>query len=95
MCLGIYYNADICAACSSEAGKALFGKKFEKSNKKLIIRNAIECEKFVYNVDSRRILRREWKLEENNVVLGCVGSFKPQKNHDFLIDVFYSTISRF
>lgn len=74
-------------ACSEYAGKWLFGDKtFEKGNVK-IINNAIDINKFSYNGKIRDVIRKELNIE-NNLVLGHVGRFVKQKNHDFLIDVF-------
>ncbi len=73
-------------ACGEEAGKWLFGKrKFE------VINNGRDVEKFEYNQDMRKKLRKEYNLE-NQLVLGHVGTFNYQKNHEYLIDVFSELI---
>lgn len=87
MCLPITKVADTMAACSEEAGDALFGRSFKKSRKKLIIRNGIDCERFEFNEDVRRKLRKELGIGES-IVIGNVGSCKPQKNQKFLLEVF-------
>ena len=68
-------------ACSRAAGDAFFGKKFR------IINNGIDIERFVYNPSVRFQKRKELKLE-NNFVVAHVGRFSPEKNHEFLINVF-------
>lgn len=73
--------------CSSEAADWLFGDNIPKEEIK-IFNNAIDTEKFRYNEKIRNKYRKELNLE-NNFVLGNVGRFVYQKNHDFLIDVFY------
>lgn len=76
-----YANARL--ACSTESGKYLFkNKSFE------FIPNAIDSDKFLYNEEQRKIIRAYLKIEENKKVIGHVGRFNLQKNHDFIIDVF-------
>lgn len=74
-------------ACSREAAEWLFGDNIPKEEIK-IFNNAIDIEKFSYNDEIRNRYKKELNLE-NNFVLGHVGRFVYQKNHDFLIDVFY------
>lgn len=74
-------------ACSVLAGKWLFGNSFfEKGNVKLIP-NAIDISKFTFNEEIRNRVRTELGVEDNFVV-GHVGRFMHQKNHEFLIDIF-------
>lgn len=69
-------------ACSEEAGKYLFkDKPFQ------VLQNAIDSEKFIADENIRRGIREELGLTDKFVV-GHVGRLHPQKNHDFLIDVF-------
>ena len=78
-------------ACSEHAAKWLFGKKCVKKRKVTIIHNAIDVEKFKFNEDIRNRIRKEYDLEDKFVV-GHVGRFTMQKNHEFLIDVFKEVI---
>lgn len=76
---------DYCA-CSWEAAKWLYEDKI--SNEKIrILTDAIEVDKFRYNKTIRDEYRRKLNLE-NNFVIGHVGRFAYQKNHEFLIEVF-------
>ena len=69
-------------ACSEEAGKYLFrDKSFH------VLKNAIDSVKFVADEKTRDEIRRELNLQ-GKFVVGHVGRLHPQKNHDFLIDVF-------
>ena len=70
-------------ACSQKAGLWMF----DKDRKFKVIHNAIEVEEFLFNKNIRNILRKELKIE-NSFVIGHVGSFNYQKNHEFLIRVF-------
>lgn len=69
-------------ACSVEAGKYLF-----KDRSFQVLKNAIDSSVFIANHEIRKKVRKELGLEDKFVV-GHVGRFHPQKNHDFLIDVF-------
>lgn len=80
-------RADICLACSKEAGEAVYGKKWVEQGRVEVIPNAIAADKYVYDEKERRRLRAELGLE-NRLVIGHVGSFRAAKNHTFLIQVF-------
>lgn len=75
-------------SCSEHAGRWLFGNKTFDEGKVTIVHNAIEIEKFRFNEKTRKSIRKELGIE-NKFVLGHVGRFVEQKNHDFLIDIFY------
>ena len=53
----------------------------------MLIPNAIDVERFIYNPEIRNKIRKENNLENKHVV-GHVGRFMAQKNHTFLVDVF-------
>ena len=74
-------------ACSRLAGEWMYGKKAVEEGKVTIINNAIDLKKFAFNEEKRRKLRDELGLQDCFVV-GHVGRFMKQKNHDFLIDIF-------
>ena len=74
-------------ACSELAGKWLFGEDFYNEGRVKLIKNAIDISKFIYNEDKRTCIRKEMELEDK-FVIGHVGRFMFQKNHDFLIEIF-------
>lgn len=74
-------------ACSKNAGQWLFGKEISTSKGMTILNNAVNVESFKYDSEVRNQIRDELKAD-NKLVLGHVGRFNKQKNHDFLIDVF-------
>lgn len=69
-------------ACGIDAGKYLFGKKVD------VIHNAIDIEKFKYNESTRVKIKNRLDINDK-FVIGHVGRFEPQKNHLFLIRMFY------
>lgn len=71
--------------CSNIAGVWLYGK--ERQNEFVFMRNAIETEKFLYNVDETNAIRQELGILNQRLICH-VGRFNKQKNHSFLIDIF-------
>lgn len=72
--------------CSEEAGKSLFGKK-----KFVVIKNAIDLEKFKeIDIVERNNLRTRYHITEEDFVLGCVGSISENKNQIFLLELLKS-----
>lgn len=83
-------------ACTEHAGKWMFGVKEFDKNKVFILNNAIDLDKYSFNLKIREKRRKELKIDEKTCVIGHVGRFVEQKNHSFLIDVFneYSKINQ-
>lgn len=73
--------------CSTPAGIWSFGKDAVESGKVQFIKNGIETERFAYSEKIRMEKRSELGIQDQFVV-GHVGRFMQQKNHDFLIDIF-------
>ena len=68
-------------ACSELAGNWLFNKKYT------VLNNGIDIEKFIFNNNLRDEYRKKLNLE-NKFILGHIGHFSYQKNHNYLLDVF-------
>lgn len=75
-------------ACSESAGDFFYKAPILKGKAFKIIHNAIETEKYAYDSVTRKQIRETYNLE-NRYVIGHVGRFQFQKNHEFLIDIFY------
>lgn len=73
-------------ACSMDAGIWLFGKK--NKDKIRIIPNSIDPNLYTYNESKRNEMKESLNIKDEFVV-GHVGRFFEQKNHMFLIDIFY------
>ena len=84
-------NTKLYLACSEMAGKWMFGEKRVHSRKYKTIYNGVEVEKYIFNADIRKRYRNNLNLDKKYVV-GNIGRFSFQKNHDFLIDVFYEVL---
>lgn len=70
-------------ACGKEAGEWLF-----ENNKFTIIPNGKNIKKFKFSSQKRKEVRKYFKID-NKLVIGHVGRINHQKNHEFLIDIFY------
>lgn len=74
--------------CSELAGRWLFGNKVYDQGKVYLLNNAIDLDKFKYDINIRREVRDEFNIKDDTLVIGHIGRFVKQKNHDFLIDIF-------
>ena len=76
-------------ACSEDAGKYMFSgfrnKDFE------ILNNAINIKDFLFNEDLRNKNRKELGVS-NKFLIGHVGRFQEQKNHAFILEIFYEIL---
>ncbi|WP_404445301.1 glycosyltransferase family 1 protein [Sutcliffiella horikoshii] len=72
-------------ACSHKAAEWLFKNKIHQAQ---ILKNGIEPENFKFSAFNRERIREEFQLKESDFVIGHIGRFNEQKNHNFLLDVF-------
>lgn len=75
------YATDL-LACSKSAGNWMFGGRSFG-----ILNNAVDAKVYTYSGTTAKEIRKELKIGDG-IVIGHVGRFSHQKNHDFLIDVF-------
>ena len=73
--------------CGIDSIKFYFGKKVIDTNNYLVIRNAIEEERFLFDLEKRNQLRKQYSLD-GKFVIGNVARFMKQKNHTFTLDLF-------
>ncbi len=81
--------ADYKFACSTEAGKWLFG-----GDEFTLIKNGIITSRFLYDEKIAAEKRKELGVPENAVLFGHVGRFTDQKNHTFLLDIFSEILKK-
>ena len=75
-------------ACGKQAGEWMFnGLPYT------ILANAVDTALYIYSLKVAGQVRRQLNLTEK-LVVGHVGRFNPQKNHEFLIDVFHEIAKR-
>jgi glycosyltransferase involved in cell wall biosynthesis len=73
-------------AASGQAATALFGPKFQADPRWRILYCGIDLSSFREEVDQRQV-RLELSIPEEAFVIGHVGRFCQQKNHDFLVEI--------
>ena len=74
-------------ACSAKAGTFFFGKKTMSSSGVLILNNAIDCKKYIFNSQIRQKIRKELNIADDTFLIGHVGGFSTTKNHVFMVDL--------
>lgn len=83
----IRFVSDYFFACSEYAGRWLFGNNILNSENFYILKNAIDTSEYLYAYENRKKIRDEFGISDG-LVVGHVGRFHHQKNHEFLINVF-------
>lgn len=81
--------ATIMLAPSDLAAEYLFGKKAIKNGQVEFLHNAVDLDYFKFDYSSRGRIRDNYEIDDNTLLIGHIGRFYKQKNHMFLIDVFY------
>lgn len=76
-------NANYLFACGDEAGKWMFNTDNFK-----VLNNAINAKDYTFNINVRNDKRKKFGISDDSILVGHVGRFFPQKNHEFLIDIF-------
>jgi glycosyltransferase EpsF len=73
------------AACGYDAGRWLFGKQIADNNT-VFFPNAIDFNKFKFSDLYRFQLREKYQLNDYYII-GHIGRFHKQKNHEFIVDI--------
>ncbi len=73
-------------AASVQAASDLFGEKWSTDPRFEVLHCGIDMEPFLASADSVQV-RSEFGFESRNLVVGHVGRFEQQKNHEFLIEI--------
>lgn len=90
--LSIKYATNL-FACGMEAGEYFYGKKRMYDETVTIINNAIDLDYFIIDNQTKKENREECGLD-GKLVIGHIGRFTYQKNHERLINIFRSVISK-
>ena len=85
--------ADVKIAPSDLAAKFMFGNRAVNKNKVLILHNAIDYDTFAFSEEKRIKTRNDLNIKDEYVV-GHIGRFTYQKNHDFLIEIFCEILKK-
>lgn len=85
-----YIGTDF-VACSDLAAQWMFPNISQ--DKICIINNGVDLDKFRYNIEIREKVRRELGITDE-LLIGHVGRFAYQKNHEFLVKIMKSVKAR-
>lgn len=89
----VNYISDYKFSCSDIASKWIFGKKYI-NNDIYTINNAIDCNKYKYDPEIRKVICKELGINCDDVIYGNIGRLDKQKNQEFLIDIFYEIVHK-
>lgn len=76
-------------ACSVKAGNYLFGEK--RCGQLVVLPNAIRLERYAFDEKKQKIIRESLGVKEHELLLGHIGRFAEQKNHEGLLKIFAET----
>lgn len=86
-------NATHRFAVSKEAAEWLFGKKATSEGGVIIWPNAIDITKFKFNSIDREEYRSKLNIEDD-LTLIHVGNIRPEKNHEYLLNILLEVLKR-
>lgn len=91
-----FFNAitDVKIAPSKLAAEYTFGHKVVSNKQVVFLHNAVDLDVYCYDSQKRRKLREELHIGPEQLVVGHIGRFNYQKNHEFLIDIFSAIRSK-
>lgn len=78
---------DLGFACSDLAAESKYTDNFMRTKKFIIVNNAIEVKKFLFNEEIRKEMRHKYKINDE-FVIGNIGRLEFQKNQKLLLKIF-------
>lgn len=75
-------------ACSDLAAAWKFPGSVIRNHRYTVIKNAVDTDRFHFDLKRRRDMRQKLGVTEKTLLVGHVGRFSLQKNHEFLVDIF-------
>ena len=86
--------ADVKIAPSDLAAEYAFGPKAIRRGEVRYLHNALDLNLFQFSNEKRTSIRKELGINGNSLVVGHVGRFTAQKNHEFLLKVFAELLNQ-
>lgn len=81
-------------ACSDVAARWMYEQSNVGMEQVVVMPNGIDVARFSFDERRRRAARRELGFSDDEIVVGHVGRFSPEKNHLFLLEVFEKLASQ-
>jgi len=75
-------------ACGEYSGRWIYGNRLFDAGRVFVLPNAIDGKAYAFDEKARNKIRHDLGLDESCFVVGHVGRFVYQKNHDYLLDIF-------
>lgn len=75
-------------ACGDKAARWMYGNRSVDAGKVTIMPNAVDTNRFRYNVKTRENLRKQLEIPIDALVIGHVGRFTYPKNHKRLLEIY-------
>lgn len=80
-------------ACSDNAGRWLYGDDVGKRQNYILLKNAIDSQKYIYTPEIATKIRKEFGIEDRFVV-GHIGRMFFAKNHPYLLEIFKAFLQK-
>lgn len=80
--------ANVKIAPSLPASEFMFGEKLTKRGEVIFLKNGIPLNEFTYSTKARKKIRDEINIKDQ-LLIGHIGRFSHQKNHEKLVEIFY------
>lgn len=91
--LFLSHIVDMGFTCSDLAGNGKYTKSFMNSSNYVMIHNAVEVQKYRFDVNNRMKLRAHYNIGEK-LAIGNVGRLSYEKNQSFLLDIMVNTLKQ-
>ena len=72
-------------ACGEAAGRYQYGDKTFDEGKVIVLKNAINTDRFVFNKLDRENIRKELGIKDDEILVGTIGRLCQQKNHQYML----------
>ena len=86
--------AELGYTCSDKAGGSKYTREFISSTKYKVIDNGIDGDKYKYNEEYRKKIRKEIGIDDEVFLIGHVGRFEYPKNQSYLFDIFAEVLKK-
>ena len=74
-------------ACGIAAGRYQYGDKTFDEGKVIVLKNAIDTDRFVFNKNDRDNIRKELGIKDDEILVGTIGRLCQQKNHQYMLRI--------
>lgn len=73
-------------ACGNEVGASVYDTNY------YVMNNAFDIEKFKYNLEKRKEIRKLLNIKDDCFIIGNIGRFETEKNHKYLLNIALNLI---